>query len=88
MRLALVAVAMTPEHQLFQHEKQQDAEQHRRCHAVHAAGKLEGVRQDLEEYRAQQRTDGVADQHRNPCGTCVERHETGSSDAKQTAEQA
>ncbi len=62
VRLAMVVMTVPPEHQLFQHEEEQDAEQHRRRHAVRVA-MLERVRQDLEEGRAEQRADRVRDQH-------------------------
>ena len=62
MRFAMVVVAMAPQHQFFQHEESQDAEQDRRRHAVRIAV-LERVRQDLEKSRAEKGTDRIGNQH-------------------------
>ena len=44
--LAMVVVAMPPQHQLFENEEHQDADQHRAGHVV-GIGMLERVRQDF-----------------------------------------
>lgn len=50
MRFAMIVMAMAPQHQLFQNEKNEDAEQDGRSHPVRIAV-LERVREDLEEGR-------------------------------------
>ena len=58
----MIVMAMPPQHQLFQHEEHQDAEQDGRRHAVRVAV-LQRMRQDFQKSRAEQRADGIGDQH-------------------------
>jgi hypothetical protein len=61
VRLAMVVVAMSPEHQFFKYEEKQDAEQDGRRHSVRFA-MLQGVRQDFQKGGTKQRTDRIRNQ--------------------------
>ena len=63
--VVIVAVGVAPQHELFQQEEREQADQHGDHHALRAAF-LERVRQQLEEDRPQQRADGKRDEPRDP----------------------
>ena len=65
VRFAVIVMAMSPEHQLFQHKENQDAEEDRRRRIVDIAGVLKGVRQDFEENCAEESPDRVRNHNRN-----------------------
>ncbi len=60
-----VAVAVAPQHELFQQEEGEEPDEHRQHHALGAAF-LQRVRQEFEEHRAEQRADRERDQPRHP----------------------
>ena len=62
MRLAVVMMAMAPEHQFFEHEERQDAKQHGRCRSMHISVR-QGVRQNFQKGSPEQGTDRIGDQH-------------------------
>ncbi len=86
MRFALLGVTVAPQHQFLEHEKQKNAEQYHRGEPMHARGLLECMRQDFEEHRAEQGTDGVADQHRDACRGCAQCERGRSQYAKNRAD--
>jgi len=59
---AVVVVAMSPQHQLFEDEEKHDAEQDRCCHAMWFA-MFQRVRQNFQESGAQQGADRIGNQH-------------------------
>ena len=73
MRLAVIMVAMPPQQQFFQRKKQQDAGQHRAAHRSRTASHLHRFRQNIEKYRAEQRTNGITDQRIDELITKFER---------------
>jgi hypothetical protein len=75
--LAMVVVAMPPQHQFLQHEEAEDAGQDDRGRRAGLAVRLDGVGQHLEEGGAEQRADGVADQVRHPAAARRQREERG-----------
>ena len=68
VHFAVLGVAMPPQEQLLEHEEAEDSGQDRGRRLVRRPA-LEGVRDHLEERCAQQRADGVGDQHRQPART-------------------
>ncbi len=62
VRFAMIMVAMPPEHQFFQNEKSQNAEEHGCRHFVRIAV-LQGMRQDFKKSSPEQCSDGVGNQH-------------------------
>ena len=77
VRLALLDVAVAPQHQLFQHEERQDAGEYGARDLLDAVGHAEGVGQDFEEHGAEQRAHRVADEDRHPGYARVERERRG-----------
>ena len=65
MGFAMMVVAMPPEHQLFQNEKSQDAEQHHHRHVMRIA-MLQRMRQDFQEGGTEQRANRVGNQDIDP----------------------
>ena len=77
VHLAVLGVAVAPQQQLLQHEEAEDAAEDRERRLVRVA-RLEGVRNHLEERRAEQRADGERHQHRDP-GCAQRRARTAAS---------
>jgi hypothetical protein len=88
MRFALLDVAVAPQHEFFQHKENQDAGENSRRYPLGALGHAKRVRQNIEEHRAEQRTDRKADQYRHMRGARVEGKYRGGGNAQHTAEQA
>ena len=65
VHLAVLGVAVAPEQQLLQHEEREDAAQDGSRGRMRIAA-FEGVRNDFQERRAEQRADGKGHQHRHP----------------------
>lgn len=86
MGLAVVVVAMPPEHQFFKDEKHHDTEQDGGRHLVRVAV-LQRMRQDFQECRAQQGADGVRDQDIDPMSPNREAQCRCGSNAQGTAGQ-
>src|SRR3989338_3705209 len=78
VRLAVIVVAMPPQQQLLQREEQQDAGQYRAAHRRRAAAGLHRLGQDVEEYRAEQCSDGIADQRADPMRARAQRKQRGA----------
>jgi len=64
--LAMIDMAVSPQHQFLQDEKQHDAEQDGGRSIFDTLGQLESVRQYFQECRPEQGANGIADQHRHP----------------------
>jgi len=86
--LAVLDVAVAPQHQFFQDEENENPAEHGGGDAAHAGGALERMRQQLEKRRAEQGADGVADQHRHPGGARGQHEQPGTADRQHPAEQA
>ena len=65
MRLTMIMVAMPPKHQLFEHEKYQNAKKHCCSHPLRLPV-LQRMRQNLKESGPQQRPNSVRNQQANP----------------------
>ncbi len=63
--VVIVSVGVTPQHELFQQEEREQADQHGDHHALRSAI-FERMRQELEEDGPQERADGKRHQSRNP----------------------
>ena len=83
MRLAMIVVTMAPENQLFEHEENQDTEQHGSRHFVRLA-MLQRMRQDFQEGSTEQRADRVGNQDIDPMHA-HRKAQYGSSDHAQCA---
>jgi len=64
----IMTMIVSPQHHPLQHEEQQDAGEHDAQDGLRRLAETERVWKDLQEHGAQQRTDGVAHQARNPMG--------------------
>ena len=90
MHLAVVRVAVAPEHELLEDEEEQDAGEQRREY-IGRRQVLERFRQQRQHRHAEQRAHGVADQPRNqpgPRGIVDEENAGGHDQAAQAANQA
>src|SRR5512145_2117853 len=86
MHLAVLGVAMAPQEQLFQHEEAEDSAEHRDRHLVRIA-RLECLRKNLEERRAEQRADRERYEHRHP-GCAQRKRRGGEAGAERPAREA
>ena len=62
MPLAFARVAVTPEHELFEHEKPQNTGQQRPKHSPGVLRQVQGFRYEREQRDTEQGTNGVADE--------------------------
>ena len=88
VRIALRFVAVTPQHEFFQHEEKQDAKEDGGGDRSRISGRAEGMRQDVEKDCGKQRADGKTDQHRNVRGARVEGKNRGDEHAQESSDYA
>ena len=81
VRLAMIVVAVAPDQHFLQREEQQDAEQHGGAHTGHTGRHSDRFRQNVEEDRTQQRTNGITHQRANPVRARVQREQRRRNDA-------
>ena len=79
--LAVLDMAMPPQHELLQNEEREDTCEHRGKQRLNVPGAADRVREDLQEDRAEQSTDCKAHERRHPaCGRGKGEHR-GDGDA-------
>ena len=91
MHLARVVVAVSPEHELLEHEEQQDAEQQRQADVVRDPAPAPSIACGIkpEERRAEQRAGREADevrQHRGALAVAEREEDAGGERAQDAAE--
>ena len=88
VRFAFLHMTVPPEHELFEHEEDQNAGEYGRCHRLRAARHAECVRQHFDEDRAQERADGVADEDGHLRGGRFPGEKRGGENRKQAAQRS
>ena len=86
VRLAVVVMAMPPEHQFFQHKKHQNSEQYGRRSPMRIA-MFQRVRQYFQERSPKQGTNRIGNQHADAMRSQRNAHQRCSNDAQCAAGQ-